>query len=255
MCSPMSLEDLLNVIFSPELAFGVTPSGAPVGLTTVPSGQDLARANLSARLAKVAGLLTSGTYGLPSSTSSSSADLSQSLANRLRQKTDSLGSTLYKLTWKERVTPSGRLIPALRGSVRRTSDKGCIGWLTPRASDWKGFKNNGSGGLNLMSQSQLAAWPTPSSRDWKDSPGMAVEATNPDGSTRIRLDQLPRVTNLTTPARLTAGGQMLTGSSARMENGGQLNPAHSRWLMGLPTEWDDCAVMVTLSSLRKQRNL
>ncbi len=73
-------------------------SASQDGLTISQSGQAPVRASLSARQAKAMGLLTSGTYGPLSSTSSASADLSTSLANRLQQVTQMYGSTLYKQT-------------------------------------------------------------------------------------------------------------------------------------------------------------
>lgn len=168
------------------------------------------------------------------------------------------------------------------------------GWTTSAASDGE---RGGTGitagmtGSSLPQQAQIAGWSTASARDWKDTAGMATEATNPDGSTRTRLDQLPRQAQLagwptststdavrapgmefTTPnitlnhmalmaawgttegpARFTASGQMLTGCSAGMTNGGQLNPAFSAWLMGFPPSWCVAALLCPLPHRSRPR--
>ena len=167
MSDQMNFKNLLNVTSSQGSASGVTHSDPQGGKTTDQSGQDHVRANLSAAQVTERGWLTSGTSGLTGSTSSNSADLQRSLANRLRRKTDSVGSTLYKLTWKERTTPSGLLISALRASVRRTSGKDFGSWPTPTTRDGKGGYQGGrirNGKIStdtLDVTAQLTGWPTP----------------------------------------------------------------------------------------------
>lgn len=136
-CLP-TLPDSGNVIFSPVSESGPMLCVAQDGRMTVPSGQVPVPASLSARQAKERGLLTSGTCGPRSSILSVSAGLSQSLASRLQAVTVLHGSTLYRLTWKERATPAGRWIPALRASVRRISDNGSTGWPTPTGNSYTG---------------------------------------------------------------------------------------------------------------------
>ncbi len=129
----MILKDTHNTISSQASADGVTLCASRDGPTTDPCGREAALANLSARQAKAKGLLTSGTFGRPGIGSSHSVALMSSLGNRLRARMAWYGSILYRLTWKDRVTPAQRLIPALRASKLPTRDSGYIGWQTPRA--------------------------------------------------------------------------------------------------------------------------
>ena len=134
----MTLPGLHRPISSLVSAYGRLHSAAPDGRMTGRSGQAHAPASPSAPQESARVSMMNATCGLSFTGSSASAALTQSLVNKLRAKTALLGSTLYALTWKERVTPLGRSIPALRASVRRTSDKDCTGWPTPNASNGKG---------------------------------------------------------------------------------------------------------------------
>ena len=166
-----------SVTSSPESVCGRTPCEAQAGLTTDPSGPALAPASLSARQAKAAGLLTSDTSGLRGIGLSASDALAWSLASKLRVETDLLGSTLYELTWKQRVTPSGRSIYALRASVRRTSGRESTFApsaleKTPQASDGDGgvmeIREGSAGKYKLRDFAALASWPTPRVTDEKN---------------------------------------------------------------------------------------
>jgi len=243
-CGRGTSGDMPSAIFSPALVSGRMPCDKQAGLMTDPCSPVRFPANLSLPLDGVEVSPTSATCGRRCSGSSASAALSRSLANRLR--TLSTGSTLYRLTWKERATASGRLIPALRASVPRTSGNGCGGWPTPTGEDHKSdgplttqrVEDALAKGIPLPRPTQrlrnivlLAGWPTPQASDSK---GIS---TRSEGKRRpLRDEDLPTQTVL-----LMASGPPPTGSPAETGKPGQLNPSMSRWLMGLPPEWDLCA--------------
>ena len=160
---------------------------------------------------------------------------SEGLQQRLAQNlcTNRLGSTMYSTTLKEHVTPAQRTFVRQSVSALRTSGSDFIsllaGWPTPTAataeknvrsmegSDREIARKNGP--QDMAQAANLAGWPTPNG-----------------------------------PVRLTATGQVLTGSSAGMESGGQLNPALSAWFMGLPPEWDQAAIRASRNvATRKKR--
>lgn len=245
MSRPTTSRDTTSTTSSPGSADGASRCDSPDGPMTDLFGQALAPVNRSAQQAKAKALPMKDTYGPPGSGSLSSAALASSLVSRLRQRLSTAGSTLFKLTWKESATPSGRSVCLLRASALRTSEPGCGSWPTPNAgpqndgdttweqrrAELKTKHGNGNGfGLTLGQAVTLASWPTASARDWKDTSGMSTTGTNPDGSQRTRLDQLPRV-----------AGLAATGSPAATEKPGQLNPAFSLYLMGYSRSWLECA--------------
>lgn len=156
--------DSPSVISSPASVDGPTLCDSPAGQTIAPCGLAPVRANLSAKQAKAAGLLTSGTYGPRGSTSSVSAALRSSLVNRLKQRLPMAGLILFKMTWKESATPSRRSVSLLRASVLRISGTGCGSWPTPCSQDGP---NGGpaQGSDCLPGCAVLATWPTAQARD------------------------------------------------------------------------------------------
>lgn len=132
------------------------------------------------------------------------------------------------------------------GGISLATAAALAGWNTPTASDSKGgyiggrIRNGKLSTDRLDVTSQLVGWPTTmTSNDRTASLQVALETYRANGTKMQK--RLQDIAALCGPCRLTSSGEMLTGSSARMESGGQLNPNHSRWLMGLPIEWENCA--------------
>lgn len=244
MSNQLSFLNTTNAISSPESECGATRSDSQDGQTTEKYGQAHAHASHSAQQGNERGKKMQDISGLSGFVLSESANLTRSLASKLQERTALLGSTMYKLTWKELVNESGCAYFRLAASVHRTDGKEFTSWPTCTRNDATGSQyqkdKNGNKCLKLHGAAALVAWPTPTTRDHKDG--------------ACNLDVVPMNSLLGRAVLLADSGQMQNGSTAKTVKSAQLNPAHSRWLMGLPHEWDDCAVTAMRSLPMSRRN-
>ena len=190
---------------------------------------------------------------------------SESLQSALEANLSGPGSMIYQTVWKPHTTPLGRQMYRRRASARRTSDSEHSlvpsGWMTPTTSDtrsysetalmtWLEKKTTNGHGMDLNMTGQLSGWPTPEAEEARR--GYQNRSNGKKGSqesmTTAVINALGDKPHLTPhgAARITADGTMLTGCSAGMESGGQLNPAFSAWLQGFPEAWCHAAISCQL---------
>lgn len=160
-------------------------------------------------------------------------------------------ATLYLGAWPTTKAVDGSKGARTReGALREVARRGAgnelgvtvqlSAWPTASARDGKGGYLGGrvrDGKISTDAMdvaAQLAAWVTPLANDAKGS-----KYSKSGGTVCLKL---PGQVELSSPIRLLTNGQALIGYSAKMDGFGQLNPAHSRWLMGYRIEWDACAV-------------
>lgn len=237
-----TLFDSTDATSSEELADGNTLCVSPDGQMDCQSGREAAHVSRSALPGSVVASPTSGICGQRCSGSSASASLQSALASRLQALMGCDGSMEYSLTWKERVTPAGRLICALRASTRRTSDSGCIGWPSPMSNDTTGGKvppghKNRSNITKLKQAPSVVGWPSPTA--------MSFNESHRPGNNRSMNKTLDLI-GWNTP-RATDGS-----NGGPNQSGGALpaDAAMSGWVSHSSRDWKDSPGMATATEDR-----
>ena len=171
--------NLPSAISLRELGDGRLHSETRDGVMTDLFGREVVLAPPSQPAEKARGLMTLATSGRIGIDSSASAALQQSLENRLMERLDTDGSTLFNLTWKRKSTPLGRRYLERQAVAHRTGDRGFTSLPTPAAQEADGHFRPSRAATGRTTEylgrtvcTNLAPVPTPCSQE----DGKSVEA-------------------------------------------------------------------------------
>ena len=145
-----------------------------------------------------------------------------------------------------------------------TKCRNLAGWPTPKAGEAKSSNVNLRGNLTLKGAAQMAGWPTPNHHDGRrEAPDLSsTQHGNLSrdavlwlaGWATLKAREQCQQNSADSYAALSkqVSGVLSTSSPAGTERRGALNAAHSRWLMGLPWQWDRAAILAN-RTLRQRR--
>jgi|GEM_PF-490315 len=146
-------------------------------------------------------------------------------------------------------TDSGRKTVALSAwpTPRVSGEESLESYNKRKETEYQKYPGKGIGSGSMEVVAQRANWATPTARDYRSESATDNFNVKRWGHTRGKP--------LSAEATLAVSGPTPNGSTAPMEKPGQLDPDHSRWVMGYSAEHLSCAPTETLSFLKSRRNL